>query len=138
MKRATIAPIVAGFTIVCFLAAKSSFINDRAVDAGTPDGVAGRKLWVDLLMLTDNSTSLENKIFSSFAEITNHPSDHDSLFPLQPTDYAGYLFAMFGLILAAGGGIGGGGILVPIYILVLVRVKHYLLSMYFMCDFHSH
>ena len=47
------------------------------------------------------------------------PSDHDRLIPLQANDYIGLTLAMIGLILAAGGGIGGGGILVPIYILIL-------------------
>ena len=41
------------------------------------------------------------------------------LFPLNAADYLGLGAATLGLILAAGGGIGGGGILVPIYILVL-------------------
>eukprot|EP00522_Entomoneis_paludosa_P001993 CAMPEP_0172473606 /NCGR_PEP_ID=MMETSP1065-20121228/68941_1 /TAXON_ID=265537 /ORGANISM="Amphiprora paludosa, Strain CCMP125" /LENGTH=546 /DNA_ID=CAMNT_0013231781 /DNA_START=200 /DNA_END=1840 /DNA_ORIENTATION=+ len=48
-----------------------------------------------------------------------------SLFPLIWTDYLGFTFAVAGLILAAGGGIGGGGILVPCYILLLeFPVKH--------------
>jgi len=41
------------------------------------------------------------------------------LFPLSGRDYLGFLVAFLGLALAAGGGIGGGGILVPVYILVL-------------------
>lgn len=41
------------------------------------------------------------------------------LFPLELQDYFGFGFAIFGLLLAAGGGIGGGGILVPVYILIL-------------------
>lgn len=49
----------------------------------------------------------------------NHPSDHAPLFPFKAEDFIGFLFATLGLILAAGGGIGGGGILVPIYILIL-------------------
>ena len=49
----------------------------------------------------------------------NSPSDHDSLIPLQFTDFLGFFFAALGLVLAAGGGIGGGGILVPVYILIL-------------------
>ncbi|KAL7545335.1 hypothetical protein ACHAWF_008690 [Thalassiosira exigua] len=56
---------------------------------------------------------------STTSMINNHPSDHDSLIPIQMEDIIGFLFAVFGLILAAGGGIGGGGILVPIYILIL-------------------
>lgn len=45
--------------------------------------------------------------------------DHDPLFPLTSSDYTGFLCAICGLMVAAGGGIGGGGILVPIYILVM-------------------
>jgi len=45
--------------------------------------------------------------------------DHKDLFPLDGSDYAGILCAIFGLMIAAGGGIGGGGVLVPIYILVM-------------------
>jgi uncharacterized membrane protein YfcA len=45
-------------------------------------------------------------------------SGHKELWPLDVSDVMGFLLAMLGLIIAAGGGIGGGGILVPIYILV--------------------
>lgn len=40
------------------------------------------------------------------------------LLPLEPRDIFGFLLASMGITLAAGGGIGGGGIVVPIYILV--------------------
>lgn len=63
-----------------------------------------------ILTAADNSTN--NDFF-------NHPSDHDSLIPIQTSDVVGFLCAALGLIIAAGGGIGGGGILVPIYILIL-------------------
>jgi uncharacterized membrane protein YfcA len=46
-------------------------------------------------------------------------TQHASLFPLDSSDYLGFFLAFIGLFLAAGGGIGGGGILVPIYILML-------------------
>ncbi len=47
------------------------------------------------------------------------------LFPLRPVDYIGLLAAVVGLVLSAGGGIGGGGLLVPIFILILrFPVKH--------------
>lgn len=46
---------------------------------------------------------------------------HKPLFPLDATDYAGVVCAALGLILASGGGIGGGGMLVPLYVLVMVR-----------------
>mmetsp|Transcript_40443 Transcript_40443/g.126537 ORF Transcript_40443/g.126537 Transcript_40443/m.126537 type:complete len:460 (-) Transcript_40443:211-1590(-) len=41
------------------------------------------------------------------------------LHPLDGRDWAGLTLAIFGLMIAAGGGIGGGGVLVPLYILVL-------------------
>eukprot|EP00804_Cyclotella_cryptica_P022976 CCRYP_014995-RB/>CCRYP_014995-RB protein AED:0.21 eAED:0.21 QI:76/1/1/1/1/1/3/81/595 len=64
----------------------------------------------DLFDQTTNSTATNE---------FHTPSDHSPLFPLQPSDVLGFAFAAFGLILAAGGGIGGGGMLVPIYILVM-------------------
>lgn len=44
---------------------------------------------------------------------------HKYLSPLNGRDVAGLIFASLGLIIAAGGGIGGGGMLVPIFIIVL-------------------
>eukprot|EP00574_Skeletonema_japonicum_P006358 CAMPEP_0201726150 /NCGR_PEP_ID=MMETSP0593-20130828/9294_1 /ASSEMBLY_ACC=CAM_ASM_000672 /TAXON_ID=267983 /ORGANISM="Skeletonema japonicum, Strain CCMP2506" /LENGTH=564 /DNA_ID=CAMNT_0048217619 /DNA_START=38 /DNA_END=1732 /DNA_ORIENTATION=+ len=44
---------------------------------------------------------------------------HKPLLPLDHTDKLGLFFATLGLMIAAGGGIGGGGVLVPIYILVM-------------------
>jgi hypothetical protein len=44
---------------------------------------------------------------------------HKDLLPLSGWDWWGFCSAAVGLMIAAGGGIGGGGILVPIYILVL-------------------
>ena len=44
---------------------------------------------------------------------------HKSLFPLTNSDRIGFICAIMGLMIAAGGGIGGGGILVPIYILIM-------------------
>jgi hypothetical protein len=48
-----------------------------------------------------------------------YSEEHAPLFPLTKNDYIGYGLAVAGLMVAAGGGIGGGGILVPIYILVM-------------------
>jgi len=45
--------------------------------------------------------------------------EHPPLFPLTRNDFVGFFLAIIGLMLAAGGGIGGGGILVPIYCLVM-------------------
>mmetsp|Transcript_17478 Transcript_17478/g.35935 ORF Transcript_17478/g.35935 Transcript_17478/m.35935 type:complete len:540 (+) Transcript_17478:71-1690(+) len=48
-----------------------------------------------------------------------YQENHPDLFPLSTSDKIGFSLAICGLMLAAGGGIGGGGILVPIYILVM-------------------
>lgn len=45
--------------------------------------------------------------------------EHKDMFPFNWSDFWGFALATVGLLLAAGGGIGGGGILVPIYCLVL-------------------
>ena len=50
---------------------------------------------------------------------TPYNEAHKPLHPLDSTDYVGFACAIVGLMIAAGGGIGGGGILVPIYILVM-------------------
>jgi hypothetical protein len=44
---------------------------------------------------------------------------HKPLMPLDANDWIGFSLALLGILLAAGGGIGGGGMLVPIYILVM-------------------
>ena len=50
--------------------------------------------------------------------ILDETAAFSDLFPLELPDYIGFGCAVLGLMLAAGGGIGGGGILVPIYILL--------------------
>ena len=58
--------------------------------------------------------------------LRNHKDDpHKPFWPLDWRDLVGYGFAALSLFVAAGGGIGGGGILVPLYILVLgARLVH--------------
>ncbi|CAN0243636.1 unnamed protein product, partial [Discosporangium mesarthrocarpum] len=51
--------------------------------------------------------------------VTGSHSWHKPLHPLNVWDFAGVGLATVGLMIAAAGGIGGGGILVPLYILVL-------------------
>lgn len=49
----------------------------------------------------------------------HHHAWHKPLHPINGWDIAGVSLACVGLMIAAAGGIGGGGILVPLYILVL-------------------
>ena len=78
-------------------------------------GTAVASLNVDSDDTVDYAVELQNATETFFSS----PSDHSPLIPLQPTDVWGFTLAALGLILASGGGIGGGGMLVPIYILVL-------------------
>jgi Sulfite exporter TauE/SafE len=50
------------------------------------------------------------------------------LFPLTRSDYVGFACAAIGLMIAAGGGIGGGGILVPIWLLLVKLPVKYAIS----------
>jgi hypothetical protein len=74
---------------------------------------------------TTSTRILEDNYYSHTATATNFFTNNSSsfdyapLWPLQAKDIIGFSLAAFGLIIAAGGGIGGGGMLVPIYILVL-------------------
>lgn len=52
-------------------------------------------------------------------ESVRDPNWHKDLFPLDNTDYAGFFCGAVGLMIAAGGGIGGGGVLVPLFILIM-------------------
>jgi uncharacterized membrane protein YfcA len=61
----------------------------------------------------DISRTLQEEVPYTF-ELT-----HKKAYPLSWDDKLGFFLAIIGLMVAAGGGIGGGGILVPIYILVM-------------------
>jgi len=64
----------------------------------------------------------EDSMIHRFLLVTN---SHKDLFPLSTTDYLGLFFSTLGLMIAAGGGVGGGGVLVPIFILVMrFKAKH--------------
>lgn len=60
----------------------------------------------------------KESFFDSSRRLTSPISQHKALFPLDNSDYYGIIFTIIGLLVAASGGIGGGGILVPILILI--------------------
>jgi uncharacterized membrane protein YfcA len=69
-----------------------------------------------------NGRSLSDGDFDEQIHHAQQPvynEEHEPLFPLSNNDYIGFGCAIVGLVLAAGGGIGGGGLLVPIYVLVM-------------------
>lgn len=55
----------------------------------------------------------------TLAEQQDTDEEHKGLFPLQRADYITFTLVFFTLILAAGAGLGGGALLVAIYMLVL-------------------
>lgn len=63
-----------------------------------------------------NNNSLLNNAHRYLKTSHKH---HKKLLPLDTSDKVGFFCATIGLMIAAGGGIGGGGVLVPIYILVM-------------------
>jgi len=67
----------------------------------------------------DDPDYLSSALSRMLPEELNFKEEHAPLFPLTSSDYTGCICATIGLMIAAGGGIGGGGILVPIYILVM-------------------
>lgn len=74
--------------------------------------------------------SIASIIFAQTSEsspllLVNEPNEHKALFPLDSSDYWGIFLICLGLMVAASGGIGGGGIVVPLLILVLgFQPKH--------------
>jgi uncharacterized membrane protein YfcA len=67
-------------------------------------------------------------------ELTNMsvllPTDqHKPLLPLDSTDILGFVLSTVSLMIAAGGGIGGGGILIPIYIIIMDFSPRYALPL---------
>lgn len=51
-----------------------------------------------------------------------YDENHPPLFPLSDSDKIGFILTILGLMVASGGGVGGGGIIVPIYVLVSLAI----------------
>jgi len=69
------------------------------------------------------STLFSSRLFQVLRDVpllsNTKDEDHKPLWPLSWRDFAGFGVAVVGLFIAAGGGLGGGGILVPVFILLL-------------------
>lgn len=62
---------------------------------------------------SNEETDMYNDSNSDARMLAVYNEEHESLFPLSSEDKWGFALATLGLMIAAGGGIGGGGILVP-------------------------
>jgi hypothetical protein len=71
-----------------------------------------------LFLQVEESSSLISPSVSSFFHRILSSTPHKPLFPLDFTDIVGTILVSLALLIAASGGIGGGGILVPLFILV--------------------
>jgi len=100
--------------VVIIVSVASSFLFASDVVVSSPQ-LLDNSFIVTPYIVTPNDESNNNNTHSS----SSSSSIHNSLLPLSARDSIGLFCAALGLILAAGGGIGGGGILVPIYILIL-------------------
>ncbi|KAL3917366.1 MAG: hypothetical protein SGILL_004746 [Bacillariaceae sp.] len=84
-----------------------------------------KQIYTESSTITNGSSIFERWLSAAHPVEQHHvhkpvyQEDHSSLFPLSAADRLGFSLAILGLMVAAGGGIGGGGILVPIYILVM-------------------
>jgi uncharacterized membrane protein YfcA len=66
----------------------------------------------------DDAVYIDDDLVDAYHAYEDDPS-RPTLFPLRSKDVLGFLLSSMGVILASGGGIGGGGIVVPIYIIIM-------------------
>jgi hypothetical protein len=117
--------MVAPWVLIALVASIGAIVATNATDEAVTTDVPFDSAWFPFSL--HHRGMLDGTSHSSVGGSSGvvHPhapifrEEHPPLFPLKTSDYYGLFFAVVGLVLAAGGGIGGGGILVPIYILVM-------------------
>lgn len=110
-SRVVVAPVVMTMMMWLFAGISSSIVFANAMEEG----------WSSEAVFSEQSFLPLRRHLNLIDETEDLPP----LFPLTYHDFIGFACAIFGLMIAAGGGIGGGGILVPIYVLLLdFPVKH--------------
>jgi uncharacterized membrane protein YfcA len=67
----------------------------------------------------DDQIYIDDDYVDDYYAFEDDKDGRPRLLPIETRDIAGFLLASMGVTLAAGGGIGGGGLVVPIYILVM-------------------
>lgn len=98
-----------------FSSGKEDQHRDQQLHEGTVQQVAAVPLHAG------SSTLYSSKVYEvwQWAVGNRKGEDHKRFFPLDRRDGLAAAFAALALFIAAGGGIGGGGVLVPIFIIVL-------------------
>lgn len=86
--------------------------------------VSGVIVYVAVLFMANEGLlgTKESNIFEYGRQLLEQSIEHlphKPLFPFDSSDWWGTITVTLGLLVAAAGGIGGGGILVPLYILVM-------------------
>jgi uncharacterized membrane protein YfcA len=117
--------LVVGMAVVMAMntSEDSSLEEDYTTPQDEDEGMSIRvlhRMLTSVVGLNSNSNSQSKPYAPHFHEhkpVFNE--EHGPLFPITNNDFIGFGCAVIGLMVAAGGGIGGGGILVPIYILVM-------------------
>mmetsp|Transcript_24243 Transcript_24243/g.35923 ORF Transcript_24243/g.35923 Transcript_24243/m.35923 type:complete len:592 (-) Transcript_24243:271-2046(-) len=88
--------------------------NDKEEDENNKDrDHNGNGLEFDDAVYIDDDVYIDD--YHAYQEDPGPPT----LMPLETNDILGLLFASMGVLIAAGGGIGGGGIALPVYIMVM-------------------
>jgi len=125
-QREWISLVLPWAVIVLSAVLAAAVYNDNENTSPEEEDYLARQLYGDdgYVPPTDDYTPSSSSSSSSSLHPEHHhkpvySEEHPPLFPLTGRDYAGFILAVMGLMVAAGGGIGGGGILVPIYILVM-------------------
>jgi hypothetical protein len=72
-------------------------------------------VFIAVALLTDTG---RESVVQLGRRLSEEHAQHKDLFPMDASDYWGTISVVLGLLVAASGGIGGGGILVPLLILI--------------------
>lgn len=79
------------------------------------------QIFKDLLSQTQRSLGASGSRFANAVFTASPAASHKPLWPLDSRDWLTFAVAAFAIFIAAGGGIGGGGVLVPLYASLLGR-----------------
>lgn len=107
MKVSTRTKVFIALCILAVFAAAEKYVEETSsIDNNSPVSGAYQK------------SHYYNPLPDDLEQDPHHPNKHKDLFPFDSADMWGTVLVTLGLLVAASGGIGGGGILVPLFILI--------------------